>query len=187
MRALIGALVYAVVKADGYGHGAIEVALAPRARGRRAGFAVSLVEEGVALRDAGIEAPVLVLGPSQHGGEDEMVAAWLTPVISCDEELAAFAAVARRRGGLRRAPQGGHGDGPARRAARERGRAAREAAAAGVRLVGLMTHLACADIEDPADPASMTARSWGGSPRRSARWLRRAPLRVRHAPTAPRR
>ena len=44
-----------------------------------AGFAVSLVEEGVALRDAGVTAPVLVMGPSQRGGEDEMVMAGLTP------------------------------------------------------------------------------------------------------------
>ena len=53
-----------------------------------AGFAVSLVEEGVTLREAGITAPVLVMGPSQHGGEDEMVMAGMTPVIGSAEDLA---------------------------------------------------------------------------------------------------
>src|SRR5262249_16240892 len=61
-----------VVKADGYGHGAVAVARALTAARAGAGFGVSLVEEGVALRDAGVMAPVLVMGPSQHGGEDDM-------------------------------------------------------------------------------------------------------------------
>ncbi|MBA3540121.1 MAG: alanine racemase, partial [Deltaproteobacteria bacterium] len=73
--------VYAVVKADGYGHGAVAVAQALERARVAAGFAVSLVEEGVALREAGIAAPILVLGPSQVAGEDEMVARDLTPVI----------------------------------------------------------------------------------------------------------
>ena len=47
-----------------------------------------LVEEGVALRDAGITLPVLVMGPSQHGGEEEMLARDLTPVISEASEVA---------------------------------------------------------------------------------------------------
>ncbi|HWU90409.1 MAG TPA: alanine racemase, partial [Kofleriaceae bacterium] len=96
--ALTGAQVYAVVKADGYGHGAVAVAQALERARAAAGFAVSLVEEGMALRDAGVTAPVLVMGPSQHGGEDDMVTAKLTPVIACAEDLAALAGVARRRG-----------------------------------------------------------------------------------------
>jgi len=53
----------AVVKADAYGHGALQVARACRAAGA-AWLAVATVDEGVALRDAGIDAPLLVLGPS---------------------------------------------------------------------------------------------------------------------------
>src|SRR5439155_20275568 len=98
VRAVTGAEVFAVVKADGYGHGAVAVARALTAARAAAGFGVSLVEEGVALRDAGVLAPVLVMGPSQHGGEDDMVMAGLTPVIGGAEDLAALAAVARRRG-----------------------------------------------------------------------------------------
>lgn len=55
----------AVVKADAYGHGAIQVAKAALEAG--ADFlAVALVGEGVALRKAGITSPVLVLGAACH-------------------------------------------------------------------------------------------------------------------------
>ena len=54
LTALTGTNVYAVVKADGYGHGAVAVARALAATSAVAGFAVSLVEEAVVLRDAGI-------------------------------------------------------------------------------------------------------------------------------------
>src|SRR6187455_1517340 len=54
------AVVCAVVKADGYGHGAVPVARAALEAGASC-LAVALVEEGVELRDAGIDAPVLVL------------------------------------------------------------------------------------------------------------------------------
>ena len=55
--------VLAVVKADGYGHGAVESARA-FVRAGAWGLAVSLVEEGVELRQHGVRAPVLVLGGS---------------------------------------------------------------------------------------------------------------------------
>jgi alanine racemase len=80
-----------VVKADAYGHGAIAVARALADAKAVAGFAVSLVEEGVTLREAGVTAPILVMGPSQHGGEAEMIAATLTPVIASEADLAALA------------------------------------------------------------------------------------------------
>jgi alanine racemase len=97
--------VVAVVKADAYGHGAIAVAQALSKARAASGFAVSLVEEGIALREAGVSAPVLVMGPSQHGGEGDMVAAKLTPVIGAEEDLPPLAAVAPGR--FRRA-SGGH-------------------------------------------------------------------------------
>jgi alanine racemase len=54
------AAVWAVVKANGYGHGAVTVARAALDAGA-AGLAVALVEEGVELREAGLQAPILVL------------------------------------------------------------------------------------------------------------------------------
>lgn len=51
----------AVVKADGYGHGAVAVSRAAIAGGADA-LAVASIEEGILLRQAGITAPILVLG-----------------------------------------------------------------------------------------------------------------------------
>ena len=59
-RAVAPALLCAVVKADGYGHGAIAVSEAAIAAGAD-WLAVALVEEGAVLRKAGIQAPILLL------------------------------------------------------------------------------------------------------------------------------
>lgn len=157
VHALAGQPVFAVVKADAYGHGAVAVAQALTRAKAAAGFAVSLVEEGVALRDAGVSAPVLVMGPSQHGGEDEIIAANLTPVLASHDDLAALRSAVHRRG----QPIDAHlkvdtGMGRLGVGVEEAGELVRTAAAAGVRVVGLMTHFACADSDDPADPESMT-------------------------------
>lgn len=56
-----GTEIYAVVKADGYGHGAIPVAKAARSAGAT-GFCVALLDEAFELRQAGITEPILVLG-----------------------------------------------------------------------------------------------------------------------------
>ncbi len=62
LRAAAGpAALMAVVKADGYGHGAVPVARAALAAGA-SWLGVASVEEGVELRRAGVEAAVLVLG-----------------------------------------------------------------------------------------------------------------------------
>jgi alanine racemase len=70
----------AVVKADGYGHGAVPVARAALEGGATC-LAVALVEEGAALRDAGIEAPVLMLSEPPVEAMDEVVARRLTPTL----------------------------------------------------------------------------------------------------------
>jgi len=182
LHARVGTAVYAVVKADGYGHGAIAVAKALVAANACTGFCTSLVEEGVALREAGVTAPILVMGPSQVGGEDAVVAANLTPVISSHEELAAFAHVARARGGVEAHLKVDTGMGRLGVSIEHAPELAIEAARAGVTIVGLMTHFACADTDDPADPASMTRAQL----RRFAEVDRAvcatgAPIRVRHA------
>ena len=183
VRAMTGTDVIAVVKADGYGHGAVAVARALTAARAAAGFGVSLVEEGVALRDAGVMAPVLVMGPSQHGGEDDMVMAGLTPVIGSAEDLAALAAVARRRGRTIDAHlKVDTGMGRLGVAEAEAPALVEDAGRSGVAIVGLMTHFACADSDEPGDPDSMTREQL-----RRFRDVDRAvtaagaPLAVRHA------
>ena len=58
-----GKRLIAVVKADAYGHGAVEVA---RALGEADAFAVAAVGEAVALREAGITQKILVMGGFVH-------------------------------------------------------------------------------------------------------------------------
>ena len=62
LRAADGAELWAVVKADGYGHGAVDVARAALAGGASA-LAVATLEEALPLRAALPDARVLVLGP----------------------------------------------------------------------------------------------------------------------------
>lgn len=56
-----GVRVMAVVKSDAYGHGAPQVSRALAEAGAEV-FGVATVEEGVALREVGIDLPILVLG-----------------------------------------------------------------------------------------------------------------------------
>ena len=77
----------AVVKADGYGHGAAECALRLESAGVD-WFGVALPEEGVELRRAGIKRPILCLGSFWPGQEALIVDHFLTPVIY-DETAAA--------------------------------------------------------------------------------------------------
>ena len=72
--------VWAVVKADGYGHGAVAVAEAA-VRAGAAGLCVALVAEGVALRVAGLDAPILVLSEQPVSQIDDMLTHRLTPTV----------------------------------------------------------------------------------------------------------
>lgn len=85
VRTLIGlvtpAELWAVVKADGYGHGAVRVAQAAL-RGGAAALCVALTEEGVALRDAGIEGRILVLSEQPLDQAARIIDYELTPTVS---------------------------------------------------------------------------------------------------------
>jgi len=75
-----GGELMAVVKADAYGHGAVEVAKVSEAEGV-SWLGVALVEEGASLRDEGIELPILVLGPWNQESIPEFSKHQLTPLI----------------------------------------------------------------------------------------------------------
>jgi alanine racemase len=74
------ARVIAVVKADGYGHGAVMVGRAALLAGAKT-LAVALVEEGLQLRDAGIDAPVLVLSEPVPEAAQTVVEERFVPVV----------------------------------------------------------------------------------------------------------
>lgn len=78
-----------VLKANAYGHGAIPVARALDSMGA-AMFAVAYVDEGVALRQAGIKTPILVLTGFVPGQLPEVLGFHLTPVVSTPEHAAAL-------------------------------------------------------------------------------------------------
>jgi alanine racemase len=68
-----GVRLAAVVKANAYGHGAVEVARAAVAAGAE-WLCVATVAEGVELRAAGVAAPILNMGPTPAAAADRAVA-----------------------------------------------------------------------------------------------------------------
>lgn len=147
-----GARVLAVLKADAYGHGAPAVARTLE-RARVDGFCVALLEEAVELREAGIAAPIVVMGGHYGNAHDEVVARGLIPVVHDLGQVAAFARLVRA--GEVPGPIDAHlkvDTGMARLGVTMQALpelATRLADYPEVRIRGLMTHLACAD--SPAD------------------------------------
>jgi alanine racemase len=109
VRAIVGpkVAIYGVVKADAYGHGAVAVAgaLAPLVDA----LAVSLVEEGLELRGAGLTCPILVLGAYYGHTHSEVLEEGLTPVIYDIGELQRFGSAPRRRRPKRGQADAGNG------------------------------------------------------------------------------
>jgi alanine racemase len=87
----------AVVKADGYGHGAVPAAQAALAGGAD-WLAVALVEEGEELRHAGVTAPILVMTEPPVDAVPGMIAARLTPTVYTPTFLNAVDAAGRDEG-----------------------------------------------------------------------------------------
>jgi alanine racemase len=146
IRDVAGTELCAVVKADGYGHGALEVARAALEAGA-SWLAVALVEEGEALRAAGIDAPILVLAEPPADEAPRVVAAGLTTACYSTSLGEALDRVGRERG----TPVDVHlkvDTGMGRVGVPPDGWDALFAAAAGwdgVRVAGIWTHLARAD------------------------------------------
>ncbi|HET9371904.1 MAG TPA: alanine racemase [Vicinamibacterales bacterium] len=86
-----------VVKANAYGHGAVEVGAALEAAGV-AMLACADIEEGVALRRAGIRTPILVFGALSVSDLDGVFDHDLTPTISTPGAARALARAAEARG-----------------------------------------------------------------------------------------
>jgi alanine racemase len=155
MRRTIGSsTLWAVVKADGYGHGAIRTAR--RALGSGAeGLCVALVDEGIELRGAGIDAPILVLTEQPEDRLGDLVRNGLIPSaysVGAIDRLALEALDA----GIEQAVHVNVDTGMQRvgisadRAMSVVRRVTEHAPA--LRLAGVYTHLACAD--EPRSSAS---------------------------------
>jgi alanine racemase len=150
-----GARLCAVVKADGYGHGAEHAARAALAGGAT-WLAVATAGEATGLRAAGIDARLLVLGALSAVELEAALSADADVVVWREDMVAALAA----RGGGRVHVKLDTGMG--RLGTRDAEQATRVAAAAaaadGVELVGALTHFATADEADDAFLAEQRER-----------------------------
>jgi len=142
----------AVVKADGYGHGAVPVSRAAIAGGATH-LGVATVAEGVALREAGFSVPVHVLSEPPPSSTETIVEHGLTSTLFTREFAHALSEAAIRRGSV----AGYHLkiDSGMNRIGVKAEEAPRFAAsladAPGLRLEGTFTHFATADVPNDWD------------------------------------
>jgi alanine racemase len=92
-----GAGIIGVVKADGYGHGAVEVAqtLMGEGIGR---FAVAVLDEAIELRKAGIDVPILILGYTPPAQYSALIEYDIMPTIYSYDDAAILSSLAVNEG-----------------------------------------------------------------------------------------
>lgn len=158
-QALGGVQLWAVVKAQAYGHGAVETARTALAAGA-AGLIVAVVDEAVELRAAGLDAPILVLTPPLV---DQAPAYATYDLIAAVADLETARALAQA-GQVRGRPIPVHikvDTGMGRLGVRPEETPALVRAVhglPGVRVAGLFTHMAAADEEDLTSARTQLAR-----------------------------
>jgi alanine racemase len=154
LRRLIGPRVrlMTVVKANAYGHGAVMLGTYALKYGADE-LAVATVDEAAELREGGVTAPILVMGPIGEGEVERALRLNVQLVVSSDPFARALAAGVRRLGvdpvpvhlkvdtGMRR-----FGCAPSEALSLAR----QIVGAPELRFAGLMTHFASADDPDPA-------------------------------------
>src|SRR3954470_17755408 len=139
----------AVVKADGYGHGAVPAGRAALAGGA-ASLAVATAVEAQSLRAAGLDGPLLVMGALSAEERSIALAARAEIVAWREDFVAALPADARVHAKL--------DTGMGRLGTRDPDEASRVVAALGDRCAGLMTHFATADEDDQSFLDAQLAR-----------------------------
>lgn len=178
IRAHVGVPVMAILKANAYGHGLVPVARHLQAHGV-AQIGVAFVEEGIALRRAGIHVPVLVLGGILGRQAQQLIEHDLEITVSSLDKLRQVEEAAQALGrkavihlkidtGMERIGVHSYSCGPLVEAA---------AASRWCVLKGVYSHLACAD--DPDSP--MTALQVERFQEACAHFTRiGAPMPIRH-------
>ena len=97
LQAITGRPIMAIIKANGYGHGLVEAGRAAVSAGA-AWLGIARLEEALALRDAGIASPVLVLGFTDPERVPEAIANQVSLTVYHPDLAKAFAAQARLAG-----------------------------------------------------------------------------------------
>ena len=174
LREVAGVPLWAVIKADAYGHGAVAVGKALADHPGVFGLAVSLLEEALELRAAGITGPIMVMGASNQGGHRDIAAHKLTALVSSFEDLEKLNVLA---------------DPPPIHLKVDTGMSRlgfaaddlEKAATCGLVIEGIATHLACADDDDPEDRECLTRKQLIRFASACARVKRRVGDLQRHA------
>ncbi|TNJ34510.1 alanine racemase [Arenimonas terrae] len=178
LRIHAGVPVMGIVKANAYGHGLVPVARHLQAQGAEQ-LGVAFLEEGVALRRAGITLPILVMGGIFGPQAAQLIAEDLEITVSSIDKLRQVEAAAQALGrqatihlkidtGMERIGVHSYHAGPFIEAA---------VASRWCRVKGVYSHLACAD--DPASP--MTRQQLGRFLEACAHFERiGAPMPLRH-------
>lgn len=178
LRAAAGVPVMGIVKANAYGHGLVRVGLHLQAQGVEH-LGVAFLEEGIALREAGVRVPILVMGGIFGPQAAQLIAHDLEITVSSLAKLRQVEAAAEALGrpatihlkidtGMERIGVHSYHAGPFIEAA---------VASRWCRVKGVYSHLACAD-----DPGSaMTARQLERFLEACAHFERiGAPMPIRH-------
>lgn len=143
----------AVVKADGYGHGAVACARSA-VSGGAAWLGVALVEEAVELREAGIDAPILVLSEFPDAAASAVVHHCITPTVYSMHKIEVLTSAAAVLGSTQAIRVHIKVDTGMRRVGAQPheviGLARRIGGEPRLELGGVYTHLAIADV--PSDP-----------------------------------
>jgi alanine racemase len=168
-----------VIKADGYGHGAVELGRVAFEQGA-AMVGIATLHEGIELRQAGLDGPILILSPSLAGEMDEIVAWGLRPALSTRDQAEAFSALMTRTQG--RLPVHLEIDTGMGRTGFDYETAEEEvvrlAALPGLELEGLFTHFPDSDGPDPTFTLGQVVKFRSLLQRLEARGLS---FRFRHA------
>ncbi|MDO5416384.1 MAG: alanine racemase [Lachnospiraceae bacterium] len=143
-----------VVKADGYGHGAVPVART--IDGFVEGYAVATADEAILLRRHGIKKPILILGVTQRCRYRELILYDIRPTMFEKEALEAYSALAESMG--RRAPVHLAVDTGMSRIGMKPDAASADmvqacSALPGIRIEGMFTHFSTADEADKSRTA----------------------------------
>ena len=159
LRAHAGVPVMGIVKANAYGHGLVPVGLHLQAQGVEQ-LGVAFLEEGIALRRAGVTVPILVMGGIFGPQAAALIANDLEITVSSIDKLRQVEAAAeqpKRKAvvhlkidtGMERIGVHSYNAGPFIEAA---------LASKGCMVKGVYSHLACADDPDSAMTAQQVAR-----------------------------
>lgn len=90
--------IVAVIKTDGYGHGAVRIAKQLEDIPYVWGYAVATAEEALILRHAGMQKPILILGYTFPYSYEDMIREEIRPAVFREDQAKAFSEAAVRLG-----------------------------------------------------------------------------------------